>query len=128
MAKRELSCLALLLGCVLSACAGHSGGSSTQPEATAGELSCPAQAPRVADAQAVVGKYCVTCHSPSGQASEYDFRSAAAITAHRRNIEAKLRLGAMPPPGVPKPNEAERSALWCWAKTGDAPSEYSHAE
>jgi hypothetical protein len=64
-----------------------------------------------------VGKYCVTCHSPNGQASEYDFRSAAAITAHRRNIEAKLRLGAMPPPGVPKPNDAERSALWCWAKS-----------
>jgi len=35
----------------------------------------------------------------------------------------------MPPPGVPKPNDAERSALWCWAKGGNAPpAEYSHVE
>jgi uncharacterized membrane protein len=63
-----------------------------------------------------VSKYCVSCHSAEGAASDYDFHSDIALTAHRRNIEAKLRLRAMPPPGVAQPSDVDRAALWCWAK------------
>ena len=59
----------------------------------------------------MVDHYCVGCHSPSGAAGpDYDFRSDAALVAHRRNVEAKLRLGAMPPPGFkqPRPPIAKR--------------------
>ncbi|MET0791667.1 MAG: hypothetical protein ABW061_09125 [Polyangiaceae bacterium] len=61
-------------------------------------------------------RYCVNCHSASGAAGpDYDFRSDSALIAHRRNVEAKLRLGAMPPPGFKKPPLADRQALQCWA-------------
>jgi uncharacterized membrane protein len=74
--------------------------------------------PRVtlAEAQPLVSKYCVSCHSADGAAADYDFRSDIALTAHRRNIEAKLRLRAMPPPGAAQPSDVDREALWCWAK------------
>jgi uncharacterized membrane protein len=70
----------------------------------------------IAQARSLVDEYCVSCHSPSGAAGEdYDFREDAAISAHRRNIEARLRLRAMPPPNARQPREAERAALRCWA-------------
>ena len=63
----------------------------------------------------MVDHYCVGCHSPSGAAGpDYDFRSDAALVAHRRNVEAKLRLGAMPPPGFKQPPAADRQTLLCW--------------
>jgi uncharacterized membrane protein len=71
----------------------------------------------IAQARPLVDEYCVSCHSPSGAAGEdYDFRDDAAVFARRRNIEAKLRLRAMPPPNARQPSEAERTALRCWAK------------
>jgi uncharacterized membrane protein len=78
--------------------------------------SCSASPVTLADARPLVAKHCLACHSPSGAAADYDFRSDGALTAHRRNIEAKLRLRAMPPPGVPQPNDVDRSTLRCWAK------------
>jgi uncharacterized membrane protein len=84
----------------------------------AGEPSCPASAVTLPEARAVVDHYCVGCHSPSGAAGpDYDFRSDAALVAHRRNVEAKLRLRAMPPPGFKQPPAADRQTLLCWARS-----------
>ena len=69
----------------------------------------------LSNAQQVVAKYCVTCHSPSGQASELDWTNEHALVAHRRGVAAKVRLHSMPPPGMPQPNEDERQLLVCWA-------------
>jgi len=77
---------------------------------------CAVERP-IAEARLLVDKYCVSCHSPNGAAGEeHDFRTDAAITARRRNIEAELRLHAMPPPAAPQPSEAERTVLRCWAE------------
>ena len=102
------------------ACAGASRARSPQqPEpGVAGELSCPAPAVTLREARVLIDRYCVNCHSPSGAAGpDYDFRSDAALLARRRNVEAKLRLGAMPPPGFKQPPAADREALLCWARS-----------
>ena len=79
--------------------------------------SCPVELVTSADARALIDKYCVSCHSPTGSAGEdFDFRTDAAISARRRSIEAKLRLHAMPPPNARQPSDAERAMLRCWAK------------
>jgi uncharacterized membrane protein len=111
----------LLAGALLvSACAGARAtarAESAKAAPRAPEASCPSSPTAVAQARWVIDEYCVSCHSPSGAAGEdYDFRTDAAITARRRNIEAKLRLHLMPPPNARQPSEAERKSLWCWAK------------
>ena len=103
----------------VAACAGanHAGGTGQANPAAANELSCPESAVTISEARAIVDHYCVNCHSPSGAAGpDYDFRSDTALIAHRRNVEAKLRLGAMPPTGFKQPPAADRHALQCWAR------------
>jgi len=79
--------------------------------------SCSQEPVAAAEARLLVDKYCVSCHSPAGSAGEdYDFRGDSALIARRRNIEAKLRLRAMPPPSAAQPSAAERATLRCWAK------------
>ncbi|MEI9941575.1 MAG: hypothetical protein WDO69_30540 [Pseudomonadota bacterium] len=113
----------LLAGALLAgACAGTgTAGERTMPAADASSsemaASCPAEQMTTAEARSLIDKYCVSCHSPDGAAGEdYDFRGDPAIIARRRNIEANLRLHAMPPPGARQPSDTERAALRCWAK------------
>jgi uncharacterized membrane protein len=125
LSKYELRSMKLLLASVLLASALVAGACASRREPSAAARvpaadatpSCSAAPATFADARPLVAKYCLTCHSPSGAAADYDFRSDGALTAHRRNIEVKLRLRAMPPAGVPQPNDVERSILWCWARS-----------
>lgn len=78
----------------------------------------PARSPEpvsLGSAQAVVRKYCASCHSPNGEASELNWTYEPALIAHRRSIAAKVRLNSMPPPGLPRPDANERRVLLCWA-------------
>ncbi|HYQ40670.1 MAG TPA: hypothetical protein VER11_01840 [Polyangiaceae bacterium] len=109
----------LLVTAVLAAACAGSRTAVAPPTTDKGVSNDVARCPQVAaaDARSLVDKYCVSCHSPTGSAGEdYDFRGDAAIIARRRNIEAKLRLRAMPPPSAPQPSAAERASLRCWAK------------
>ena len=111
--------LLLVSALLAGACAGTRTGAApaTVGSAAATDGSCPLDPVSTAEARALVDKYCVSCHSPSGSAGEdFDFRGDAAISARRRSIEAKLRLQVMPPPNAPQPNAAERARLRCWAK------------
>lgn len=66
--------------------------------------------------RAIVAKYCVSCHSPDGAAGpDYDLSDGRALTARRRNIEAKVRLKLMPPPGYAQLSDADRVVLLGWA-------------
>ena len=69
----------------------------------------PAGSPRE-----VIAKYCVTCHGPGGQASEFDWTNQHSVEVHRQGIGAKVRLHSMPPPGMPQPDEDERRVILCW--------------
>ena len=81
------------------------------------QANCPARPLTVSDVRPLVDTFCVPCHSPSGAAGEdYDFRTDAALSARRRNIEAKLRLHVMPPPSARQPSDTYRLVLSCWAK------------
>jgi uncharacterized membrane protein len=132
MPKRERALLHPLLASALlvGACAGAQATRPTNPSAspppsavlannepTHSDSSCPAERVPVTEIRPLVDKYCVSCHSPGGAAGEdYDFRGDAALSARRRNIEAKLRLHVMPPPNAHQPSDAERMTLRCWAK------------
>jgi uncharacterized membrane protein len=121
MPKCESRAVTLLVLSMLlaGACASSQGsGSAPQSGAESAPLICPDHTVSLSEARPLVSKYCITCHSPEGAAGpDYDFRANSALTAHRRTIEAKLRLRSMPPRGVPQPNDSERSTLWCWAKS-----------
>ena len=122
MKRAELRSFALLLTSVLlaGACAGSEAASARGEPAPLGDserASCPSAPVTLAYARSLVDTYCVSCHSPTGEAGEdYDFREDRALTAHRRTIEAKLRLRLMPPAGARQPSDAERARLACWAK------------
>jgi mono/diheme cytochrome c family protein len=74
----------------------------------------PQQGPDSAAAgsqQAVVTRYCVTCHNDRAKASELSLESmsVAAVAEHPRvweSVVQKLRGDLMPPPGRPRPDRA----------------------
>lgn len=118
LARHSLELL-LVSALLAGACAGTRASAVPAQRAEVTSPTVAASCPLVTTvvARALVDKYCVSCHSPSGSAGEdYDFRGDAAISARRSNIEAKLRLHVMPPPSAPQPSDAERTTLRCWAK------------
>ena len=79
----------------------------------------PAEA---ADASAILDQYCVTCHSDrletGGLTLEtVDLTDARASAERLEKVIRKLRLGAMPPLGMPRPDEATYTGLAAWLET-----------
>ena len=97
-------------------------GSSTR---VAPAVSAPSSTTNTADAvkhQAFVTKYCVSCHnqrtkSPADNPINFE---AAGLDDLRGNaatwerVVRKLSVRAMPPPGLPRPSEAEYTAFTGW--------------
>jgi Protein of unknown function (DUF1592)/Protein of unknown function (DUF1588)/Protein of unknown function (DUF1587)/Protein of unknown function (DUF1585)/Protein of unknown function (DUF1595)/Cytochrome C oxidase, cbb3-type, subunit III len=66
--------------------------------------------------QAVIGKYCVTCHSAklrTGGLSlqDADLNNVPAAAETWETVIRKLRTGSMPPQGLPRPDAATVNAL-----------------
>ena len=66
--------------------------------------------------QAVLNKYCVTCHSAklrTGGLSlqDADLSNVPAAAETWEKVIRKLRTGSMPPQGMPRP-DAARSTIW----------------
>jgi mono/diheme cytochrome c family protein len=88
---------------------------------TASSGTAAQQAPRSAasaaiDAQKIVSIYCVTCHNDTLKTGSLalDRPELADVAAHAdvwEKVVRKVRTGMMPPPGVPRPDAAERDAL-----------------
>ena len=79
----------------------------------------PAEA---AAARAILDQYCVTCHSDrletGGLTLEtVDLTDASASAERLEKVIQKLRLGAMPPFGMPRPDEATYTGLAAWLET-----------
>ena len=75
-----------------------------------------------ADARAILDQYCVTCHSDrletGGLTLEtVDLTDARASAERLEKVIRKLRLGAMPPLGMPRPDEATYTGLAAWLET-----------
>jgi cytochrome c5 len=89
---------------------------------SAAEGPSPVIAANVAPQQALVKKYCVTCHnqrtkSPADAPIDLESSSFTDLAAHAGTWERvlrKLNVRAMPPPGMPRPSEAEYAALTGW--------------
>ena len=75
------------------------------------------------NALAFVQANCKNCHNASVSSGGIDFTSlpsGTTFTANREiweRVEAKLKAGEMPPPGVPKPPAADIGAVTAWLES-----------
>ena len=90
-------------------------------ENSLGQSSASSVSPAASDYRAVLDRYCVTCHSErlrtgnlvlAAKAIDLEHLSTGAATWEK--VVAKLRAGAMPPPGRPRPDEATYQAFASW--------------
>ena len=83
----------------------------------------PAAAPyTVESSQAFLDQYCVTCHSAQLRTAELaldtiDLGDVGTTAAVWEKVVRKLRTGAMPPPGRPRPDEAVYDSVASWLET-----------
>src|SRR6185369_13342346 len=83
-------------------------------------LSQNAQAPEAIQARATVDRYCVGCHNSRAKTpatasgvvlDRVDLNQVASDPALWEKVARKLRTGAMPPEGAPRPDQATHDAL-----------------
>ncbi|HLG58270.1 MAG TPA: DUF1592 domain-containing protein [Vicinamibacterales bacterium] len=79
-------------------------------------------APSGADPRAVLDKYCVTCHNQRTKTAglTLDALDLAEVPAHAdvwEKVVRKVRVGMMPPQGMPRPDQATQRALVGWLET-----------
>jgi catechol 2,3-dioxygenase-like lactoylglutathione lyase family enzyme len=72
--------------------------------------------------QALVGKYCVSCHNARTRTADLaldtlDIGNVAGDGATWEKVIKKVRSGAMPPQGVPQPDGPARAALISYLET-----------
>jgi mono/diheme cytochrome c family protein len=72
--------------------------------------------------QAVLDRYCVTCHNQRTKASELaldtvDITRPSANAQVWEEVVRKLRTRSMPPQGMPRPDEATYAAMTTWLET-----------
>jgi mono/diheme cytochrome c family protein len=90
----------------------------------AGQVAPATDEARAAHA-ALIDQYCVACHNERRQIPEghpllldqLDLRDVADDAAAWEQVARKLRAGAMPPPGRPRPESAAADALAAWLET-----------
>ncbi|HET9269769.1 MAG TPA: DUF1592 domain-containing protein [Vicinamibacterales bacterium] len=76
----------------------------------------PGRSANVAPVRAILDQYCVTCHNARARSGELaldalDTSNVAANAAVWEKVVRKVRTGAMPPAGMPRPDEPTAAAL-----------------
>ena len=89
------------------------------PTATAAQSEPSADA---ATARALLDRYCVTCHNGRLRTAGLELDSADTAAVARdghiwEQVARKLRIGAMPPPGRPRPERSDALALVSYLET-----------
>jgi hypothetical protein len=75
------------------------------------------------EAQALVGTYCGTCHkgpSPPGDLDLTKFTTPQGVLAEPQTwekVSLRVRMGEMPPKGLPTPREPERGRFLLWIES-----------
>ena len=94
-----------------------------RPQSETSSPSSPSRATRPsADYQGTVDKYCVTCHNArlkTGglQLDNIDYTKIADHAESLEKVVRKLKTGAMPPQGMPRPDRPAQEALVSWLST-----------
>ncbi len=101
------SVIALLVGGCVAAALTSVGTSARQ---------VPAPSPGMSETQAVLNKYCVTCHNQKTRTAglALDTLDTANVAPHAEvweRVVEKLRAESMPPPGRPRPDSATYHAV-----------------
>src|SRR6266436_2750257 len=78
--------------------------------------------PIPSSARAVLDRYCVTCHNEKLRTAgltldRMDIEHVSDGTELWERVVRKLRSGAMPPPGLPRPDHATSAGLTSWLET-----------
>ncbi len=79
----------------------------------------PTATPKLLDHQAVLARYCVTCHNDRLKTAglmldKMDLSNIPAGAEVWEKVIRKVRAGMMPPPGMPRPEDPEQHALVAW--------------
>jgi hypothetical protein len=116
------SILALTFGCAIATAATASpqslGPDLLRPVVMHDQAGAAAQAPAVSSERALVNRYCVTCHNerrktPEGaplMLDKLDIDRVADDPAIWEKVVRKVKSGAMPPAGMPRPQPAAFAA------------------
>jgi hypothetical protein len=96
--------------------------SASDQAATPGQAPAPRTVAPISPHRAVLDRYCVTCHNQRRRIGgltldDADVSSPADHPEIWERVIAKLRAGAMPPPGAARPDEAVSEALSTWLET-----------
>ena len=82
----------------------------------------PASPPAASSYRALLDRYCVTCHNEKLRTAalvldKIDVERVGAGAEVWEKVLSKLRVGAMPPPGRPRPDRATSDAVVSWLET-----------
>jgi hypothetical protein len=70
--------------------------------------------------KAFLKQYCLSCHSTAKQMGEVDLERLSGAAEHARvwqQVAEQLRLGEMPPKGMPRPKPEEVARMQAWIET-----------
>ncbi len=116
-----LSLAALVAAASMGLHAAHPQTGAGATSAPSGELSRNAAADAATHGE-VIDRYCVTCHDDRRKAGELvleglDFARIGSNADVWERVLRKLRVGMMPPPGLPRPDGATLDRLVSWLET-----------
>src|SRR5262245_20539604 len=82
----------------------------------------PQRDAQVSSHRAVLNRYCVTCHNEKLKTAglmldKLDVENVPAGAESWEKVIRKLRTGAMPPPGLPRPDRATNDSLVSYLET-----------
>ena len=88
----------------------------------AGQQTSASTITSASEARAILDQYCVACHSDRLKTAQLSLQAVDLTnpSAHSEALEkavGKLRLGAMPPQGRPRPEPAQYAALATWLES-----------
>jgi mono/diheme cytochrome c family protein len=79
----------------------------------------PAEAGQATRQQALLNRYCISCHNPRAKSGDLVLEGLDVTRAGERGevwekVVRKLRAGMMPPPGRPRPEKAAHDTFVSW--------------
>ncbi len=98
-------------------------GSAPSAQTAGGGQASTAAAQSTASQRALIDRYCVTCHNAKRLSAglaldQLDINNIGGHAATWEKVAAKLRSGAMPPAGMPRPDGAAYDGLASWLEAG----------